>query len=471
MAVSLRTRLTLAFALVGFASVLTISVLVNFFMEWQFRQYAVRKQEERNREIVSLISAQYLGQGRLGRDSWKADVVQDIGVNVLEEGLILKLSDRGGWTVWDALEYNSGLCRAMIDRMSRHMLARYPSLEGGLTQKGYPILAGQEQVGTLQIGTYGPFYFSDTEFYFIDTLNRMLLWVSLGTLVLALASGMIISRRLSAPIAGVIASAGRIAAGDYGATVDASSSTREVKELVKAVNHLANTLGEQDRLRKRLTSDVAHELRTPLASVRGHLEAMIDGVWETSSRSLKGCHEEVLRIGRLVEDLATLGRYDRESLELEKSVFDLTELAHKAVSLLDGEFAKKSVQVSCVGAPAVVEADRNKITQVLTNLLSNGLAFTPGGGRVEVRIKELAETAELVVADTGIGIPPEDLPFIFERFYRVDKSRSRSSGGSGIGLAIVHEILRAHGGGIQARSEPGKGSEFIVTLPKSGGAV
>jgi two-component system sensor histidine kinase BaeS len=460
MTLRLRTSLSLAFVAVGLAAVLTLMVFVNLFLQVQFRHYAVRKQEERNREVLALVATQYDGNGH-----FKAGVIQDIGVSVLQEGLILRLVDAQGRTVWDALEYNSGICHAMIDQMAASMSARYPSLQGGLTQMGYPVQYGGRQVGTLQIGTYGPFYYSDTEFLFIDTLNRLLLWVALGAVAVSLASGLLAARRLSNPIARVIASTRQIAAGEYEVRVAARSRTREVRELEEAVNHLARNLGEQDRLRRRLTADVAHELRTPLTTVRGHLEAMIDGVWEPTGERLKGCHEEILRLGHLVQDLATLARFESGALTLRREPVQLAELVEDVVRLHGQRFRMKGVELRSASRPIAVPADREKMVQVLVNLLDNALTFTPPGGTVDVRTDTEGSLACLSVRDTGRGIPEKDLPHVFERFYRVDESRARSSGGSGIGLTIVREIVRAHAGTVQARSTPGEGTEILVRLP------
>ena len=460
----LRTRLSLAFVAVGLAAVLTITIVVNLFFQVQFRRYAIRKQEERNRDVLALVATQYGGNGH-----WKAEVVQDIGARVLEEGLILRLVDEHGRPVWDALEYNSGICHAMIDQMAEHMSARYPSLRGGLAQTDYPVEHGGRLIGTLQIGTYGPFYYSETEFLFIDALNRLLLWVAVGTLALALASGLAASRGLSEPIARVTASTREIAAGDYDARLTVRSRTREVRELVQAVNHLSLTLGQQDRLRKRLSADVAHELRTPLATVQGHLEAMIDGVWQPSAGRLAACHEEILRLGHLVQDLSELARYESGALTLKAESLDLKRLAEDIVSLRTHGFRMKGVRLTCSGDPVRLSADREKMTQVLVNLLDNALAVTPPGGTVVVRVGAAAGFGRISIADNGPGIPERDLPFIFERFYRIDESRSRASGGAGIGLTIVREIVRAHGGNVEVHSRLGSGSQFVVLLPSPGG--
>jgi two-component system sensor histidine kinase BaeS len=215
---------------------------------------------------------------------------------------------------------------------------------------------------------------------------------------------------------------------------------------------------------------VAHELRTPLTTLRSHLEALIDGVWEASPARLKGLHEETLRLGRLVEDLSSLSRYEQGGLELKREPLRAAELAAPVVALWQERFRRKGVSLELrAGAPeAMIRADREKLTQVLTNLLDNALNFTPPGGKVQVSVSAKAGGVELAVEDTGCGIPAEDLPHVFERFYRADPSRARDTGGFGIGLSIVREIVRAHGGTVEVRSAPGRGSEFRVILPDSG---
>jgi signal transduction histidine kinase len=196
------------------------------------------------------------------------------------------------------------------------------------------------------------------------------------------------------------------------------------------------------------------------------MEAMIDGIWEPEIERLKSCHEEIERINRLVGDLAKVAKYESENLILNKTDFDISQLIRRIVSNFETDFINKGVTINYNGGEEVVFADQDKLSQVIINLVSNALKFTPEGGTVEISVRDTEKIKEIHVKDTGLGIPSEDLPYIFERFYRADKSRNRATGGSGIGLAIVKAIIEAHKGTVDVHSELGKGTEFIVYLPK-----
>jgi signal transduction histidine kinase len=236
--------------------------------------------------------------------------------------------------------------------------------------------------------------------------------------------------------------------------------------MVGAVNNMAESLSQQDSLRRRLTTDVAHELRTPITVVASHLEAMMDGVWDATPERLKSLYDETARLSDLVSDLERLSKVENGIRELNKTEIDLLDAAKSAKSGFEIEADKKGIQLSVVGEPTTVLADKARIQQVLANLLSNALKYTPDGGRVNLAVYETDEGGAVSVEDNGIGISEEELPLVFERFYRTDKSRSRKTGGAGIGLAIVKSIVEAHGGKVAAKSAPDKGSVFIVNLPK-----
>jgi two-component system, OmpR family, sensor histidine kinase BaeS len=220
-------------------------------------------------------------------------------------------------------------------------------------------------------------------------------------------------------------------------------------------------------LRKRLTADVAHELRTPLATLQSHMEAMIDGIWEPDTERLESCHEEILRIGRMVGDLEKLARFESENLVLNREPFDMAELVKRIIINFESDFRNKRVKIDFHGTEQIVTLDKDKISQVVVNLVSNALKYTCEGGDVKVGIRDIGDMIRLTVQDTGIGISEEDLPCIFERFYRADKSRNRLGGGSGIGLAITKAIVEAHTGTIKVTSRLGEGTEFVLELPKN----
>ena len=223
--------------------------------------------------------------------------------------------------------------------------------------------------------------------------------------------------------------------------------------------HSVSNLEHQETLRKQLTADVAHELRTPLTTISTHLEMMMEGVWQATPERLQTCYDEIGRLEKMVADLERLAKFDGEVLELEKAPHDLWELVKT-----EAEHFPAVIHVT--GEPAVLPLDRARISQVLINLLSNAVKYSGEGAFIHVTVQNSPKYARLLVEDNGHGISEEDLPYIFERFYRAEKSRNRSTGGTGLGLTISKNIVEAHGGQIWAESQLGKGSKFIVELPK-----
>jgi len=440
-----------------------IGVLANRMLERQFEKYVVDKLEQNAEEISLTLSERYLRWG----ESWDTDGVESIGMSALGDGLILRVEGPDGSVIWDAIEHNSGMCAALLQQMAENMESRYTGFQGGYAEKTYPVSAAGKTVGKAVVGYYGPYFYTENDLAFIGTLNTLLLAAAAAAGVTAVLLAAYMARRLSSPIGRVVDAAGQIAKGSYSGRVSEKSSTREIITLTGAINALAESLDKQERLRKRLTADVAHELRTPLANLQGQLEAMIDGIWQPDAKRLQSCHEETLRLARITGDLETLSRYESDGIALHRERFDVSELIAQVLDSFESTFIKKHITLAADNRPVILEADGDKLGQVLINLLSNALKFTPDGGEVAVTAEESDDRVKIIVKDTGIGIAAEDQPLIFERFYRADKSRSRSTGGSGIGLAIVRSIVEAHGGTVGVRSRPGRGSEFIVLLPKS----
>lgn len=457
----LRTKLTVSYALVALFLVAAITIITNVFLQKQFNEYVMKQNEAKNQGTVNLIKQQYNSDTK----TWNSGAIENIGVDALEQGMIVKLKDANDNAVWDATVHNNGLCEQMITHMALNMESRYPSLKGGYEEKSYTISGNSGYIGTVIIGYYGPFYYSENDTAFIDTLNHLLAIAAIASLGVALMIGTLMARRISNPIIKAIHVSEQISKGNYKGRIIEKSSTKEMDNLIETINNLAKALENQDMLRKRLTSDVAHELRTPLATLQSHLEAMIDGVWEPSSERLKSCHEEILRINRLVGDLEKLAKFEGDNLTLEKTEFNIKDLIVHLLSNFETEFNNKSIKYSIEGASYTVYADRDKISQVLVNLLSNAVKYTSNGGLITVRLTKDKEWINIHVKDTGDGISEEDLPYIFERFYRADKSRNRITGGSGIGLAIVKAIVEAHNGRISVTSKIGEGSEFVISLP------
>ncbi|PKM94430.1 MAG: two-component sensor histidine kinase [Firmicutes bacterium HGW-Firmicutes-1] len=458
---SLRTKLSLSYILVALICVALISFLTNYLVDKQFQSYIKNNLEQENKSVVATITQQYQAN-----NNWNMDLIESIGIAAIENGLIIKIKDKNGKMIWDATVHNNGMCEEILKKMASNMENSYPSLKGGYVEKIYPILYEANTVGSIDIGYYGPFFLNDNDMDFISRMNRLFIVVGIFSLIFALVLGFFMARRLSTPIAKVINTAEMISKGFFNNRIHENPNTKEMSQLTETVNHLAETLGTQESLRKRLTADVAHELRTPIATLQGHMEAMIDGIWEPDAKRLNSCHEEIMRIGRLVDNLGKLEKYENENLTLDKTEFDISKIISRILQNFESQFISKSIEVAFIERKEFLYADQDKVSQVIVNLLSNALKYTQESGRVEITVKSKRDHVEIVVKDNGQGISVKDLPYVFERFYRVDKSRNRLTGGAGIGLTIVKAIVEAHMGEISVQSEINVGSQFVVVLPK-----
>ncbi len=461
---TLRYKLTASFLLIALFSLALVGLFANLFLGRQFERYTREKMQQTIDTTVTQVVSLYARDGR-----WDISRLDETGMNLLTDGLILRVEDTSGLVLWDARVHNNGMCMRILENMAQNMQSYQANFQGGYEEQTFPAEVGGQTVGSVTVGYYGPYYFSDADLQFLMTLNRLLLIagaISLGACILL---GAYLAQRLSKPISRVIAAAEKISAGNLSERLTADETTAELTALSRSVNSLAASLEQQDALRKRLTADVAHELRTPLTTLQSTVEAMLDGVWEPNEAHLLSCRDEILRLGKLVEELGALSRYEAETLVLQRESFDLLPLSQKILTQFEQQAKKSGVTLSVSGGETVVFADRDKIGQVLVNLLHNALKFTPSGGSILVSLAREDGVASMRVSDTGCGISQEHLPYIFERFYRADASRSRETGGSGIGLAIAQAIARAHGGEICATSVVGEGSAFTLTLPRQDG--
>ncbi|MDH4137672.1 MAG: cell wall metabolism sensor histidine kinase WalK [Anaerolineae bacterium] len=312
-----------------------------------------------------------------------------------------------------------------------------------------------------------PSLVADLDANFRAAVNEILVVAALAAFLAAVAVSIFTAQRIVGPLQAMMKASQRIAAGDYRQRVQVLGQD-ELGALARAFNRMAETLERTEQRRLELIGDVAHELRTPLSSIKGIMEGLVDGVLTTEPATFLLVQREVTRLQRLIHDLEELSRAEAGQVPLDPRAVAPADLVRAAADRLRPQFEGKSVSLH-LDLPAdlpQVRADPSRIIQVLLNLLGNALQYTPSNGQVTVRAWRDGREVVIVVQDTGIGIPPEHLPHIFERFYRVDKSRSRPGGGSGIGLTIARHLVEAHGGRIWATSPgPGQGSTFSFTLP------
>jgi signal transduction histidine kinase len=460
----LRTRLSLSIALVVLLTVAPVSFLANIIIGRQFERNVSEREAERAALIADTIGHQYSGDNA-GLGEWDMEFIHGVGMYALYDGYIVKVYDADGAAVWDAENHDMTLCEHIMGDIAARMGARRPGIGGGFAARAYPLAANGKTVGFVEISYYGPYFLSGEDFRFLDALNAAL--VSIGALatLAAVAAGWLLARRVASPVTKAAQMARRISGGDYAVRLEDGTKTREIRDLVESVNRLADALSEQERLRRRLTADVAHELRTPITVAASHLEAMIEGVWAPDAPALQSVYEEIGRLGTLAGDLESLARAESAGFSLQKTKLDMLAAARAAAAGLEIEARRKNIELTVGGEPSPVLADRDRIISVISNLLTNAIKYTPENGHISVTVRSRESVCELIVSDDGAGIPEKDLPLIFERFYRADVSRSRATGGSGVGLAIVKSVVAAHGGEVFAESELGRGSKFTVSLP------
>jgi signal transduction histidine kinase len=298
---------------------------------------------------------------------------------------------------------------------------------------------------------------------FLHAVHRVLIAGSVTAAAAAMLLGWILVRRLVRPISKMMLLAERIAAGDYAQRV-ATQGPDEFVRLAESLNRMAASLERVEALRRDLVANVAHELRTPLTTLQGYLEGLRDGVVPVSGDTLASLHEEVLRLARLVDTLQQLSRFDARMPGLRRARFDLAILAQQIAALYHPELSARNLRVTVAGdaPPVEVEADADLVSQALRNLLDNALRYASAGTDITVRAARVNGAVRLAVENLGDAIAPDDLPHIFERFYRGEKSRSRDTGGAGIGLALVQEIARAHGGDVGAESTQGRTTVWLT---------
>jgi signal transduction histidine kinase len=480
--ISLKNRLTLTYALFVSFILAVLTLVINLFTNLIFTSLIKDNIAEKSGEIVRVIEELY--NPLMG--GFDTPAIETVGMHFVHEGYIVTVKGEADDPVWDARSCDMRQCTEVIGSITRRMENSF-GISGRMQKQIFPIGYRGRTVGKVSIETYGPFFFSGPESEFLSSINRLLLVCGLAFILLSIVISLLLSRAIARPIVRAGEAARQIAAlyagkgGGRNVRLEGKYKTRELEELSRSINELAEDLEEGERRQKQLTSDIAHELRTPLTCLQGNIEAMIDGVWEPDRERLESCHEEVLRLTGLVEDLNTLKGLEWETVTLNRTDFDLSDLLRLVIEQFGPGAREKGIALALKlpapesndaegrGPSFGINADYDRFKQVFINLLSNAVKYTDSGS-ITVSIerrggKKGEKNWDVVIADTGIGIPEEDLPRVFERFYRSDKSRSRGSGGAGIGLSIAAAIVAAHGGTISAESGAGaSGALFRVSL-------
>ncbi len=348
------------------------------------------------------------------------------------------------------------------------------------------IVVAASALGTVGVAVLlvGPGYFADamghlpgdpmgeamaasTQTAFVDAMRQALLAATVIAVITAAVVSLVVAARIARPVARLAQASRRIAAGHYGERVDADEPG-ELADLAASFNDMAGSLEATERRRLQLVGDVAHELRTPLATLDGYLEGLEDGVVRPDAQTWHLLRAETARLTRMVNELAELWRAEAHQLPLRLQAVDAAEVAREVAAQFEPQAATRGIALVVTDAHVPVMADRDRVAQVVSNYLSNALRHAPDGSSVEVSVVSTPACGRVSVTDHGAGLAADQLEAVFERFYRVDAARSRSAGGSGIGLAIVRALAEAMGGQAWAVSDgPGTGATFVVELPSA----
>lgn len=418
---------------------------------------AYRLQE---RQVAAQQLSRLLGQFWEARGTW-AGVDQlfrtRVEVYLLRQGRVVSVT--GFMAQYILLDREGNVVGCAEQSLLGRCTADDPDLREQAQRYGIPVLAGGRQVGTLV--PMDPAVLTPLEQEFLASVRRAALVGGAVAFAVALLLGTLLATQLALPLQRLIQATERIAKGDLAHRVLIETQD-EIGRLAKAFNRMAETLQRSEAARRQFLADVAHELRTPLSVIRGNLEAVIDEAFPLTPVSLAPVYEETLHLGELVEDLRTLTLADTGHLPLEKERVELGELVAGVVEAVRPVAKEESVEIALERAPELwAFVDPRRIRQVLGNLLSNALRYSPAGSVVTVSARREGEEIWVSVQDQGPGIPEQDLPHIFERFYKADKSRAE--GGTGLGLAIAKGIVQAHGGRIWAENRGG--ARFTFALP------
>jgi two-component system OmpR family sensor kinase len=487
MRISLWLKLMGIFAVIILTGAVVTFLVVNLTTATQFRRFVLSGDLIQAQNLSTFLADYYarrgswqgvddlftspmgpamMGHGMMGSGSMGPEMMQEMFEAMRSSGSLVDrvvLADARGIIIADSAD-------ALVGQ-------QYPEQQ---LASGIGITVNEQQVGTVLVGSMIEPILNPLDQDFLRSVNLAVTLSAVAVGMLALVLGSVFFSNLTAPVRDLTRAAEAIATSDLSQRVPVRTRD-EIGRLAQSFNAMVDSLERAEQLRRQMVADIAHELRTPLSLVQGSLEAILDGMYGLTMENVASVHEETLVLSRLVDDLQDLALAEAGQLHLEQEILDINDLVARSAERFRTQAAEQDVTLVTdlpSDLPGVV-GDPQRLNQVLINLISNALRYTPAGGRVAVSAKavkggmnQLEASAQgqhllISVADTGQGIPAEDLHYLFERFYRADKSRARASGGSGLGLAIARQIVEAHGGRIWAESQVSMGSAFRFTLPIS----
>lgn len=459
---SINSKLILSFTFIMIVTIIAIRFFVNTSFKGSFQKYV---DDSNKTEINHLIEFDL--KSIYANNTWDIDLIESLGVDAIRKGIAIEIYDENNNKVWSVFEDEKVLSDITLSEVSENIQSIEKKWNNYFEEYKVDVSdINGSLVGYAYIGHYASTYYMENDVQFFNAANRIIIIIGVIAIGSIIIISIIISKSIANPISKVLKMTKVIGEGNYNRELTYKSNISEIDELIYSINKLSNELNEQENLRKQLTGDIAHELRTPLTSIKGHLDAIVAGIWEPTNDRLNSINEEVTRITKLVDELRKLAMFDSGKNNLKKEVVNLKKYIEGIAYNYEGKALEKNIVIKYQLEDLELLIDKEKFAQVIINILSNAIKYNNGNGEIYIKCFMKDDNFNISVKDNGIGIPKGEIKNIFERFYRVDKSRASNEKGMGVGLTISKSIINAHGGEIKVFSEVNKGSEFIVILPK-----
>lgn len=459
---SINSKLIISFTLIMIATILSIKLFVNTIFKDSFEKYV----DDSNKvEVNHLIEFDL--KNLYTNESWNIEFIENLGIEAIRKGIAIEIYDKNDNKVWSVFEDEKVLSDKTLNDISKNMKSIEKQWDNYFEELKVDINddEGNILVGYAYIGHYASTYYMENDVEFFNAINRIIIIIGVISISSIIIISIIISRSIAKPISKVSKMTKYIGEGNYKNKLNYKSNIMEIDDLINSINKLSNELNDQENLRKQLTGDIAHELRTPLTSIKGHLDAIIVGIWEPTNERLNSINEEVKRITNLVDELRKLAKFDSGKDNLNKEIVNLKNYIKSIAYNYERKALEKNIVIKYQLENIEALIDKEKFAQVIINILSNAIKYNNGNNEIYIKVFKKNNSINISIKDSGIGIPKSEYKNIFERFYRLDKSRGANEKGVGVGLTIAKSIVNAHGGEIEVYSEINKGSEFIISLP------
>lgn len=452
---TLRFRILFYLLVASLCGIFLTSLSILWGFEEHFSDY-LRENREKNINLIEEVAIQeFAGSGNLISERTNSLMHEQ----AMTENLFYQIYDAEGNIVADTT-----MMLGMMGNMGTQSNSR---LDKDYQSSVYDLKSDQKTIGSMKV--LYPKHLLEEDSSFLKQIKQNIYIAIIVTVILSFLFSMLFAKRLSAGFNQLSEAVHELREHKWHTRVKVEDLTEELKPIGYSFNDLALSLSKEEVLRKQFTADLAHELRTPLATLRSQIEAYQDGIWEPTPKRLQQSHDELMRLVRLVNELEKLLAAENPQIKLQKKDIEAGKMITHIENQFDPLFREKGVQLNVSKSTTEYwfKADRDRVVQILTNIVNNALQYTPSGKRVEISIVEKEHLIGFSVKDEGIGIREEDVPFLFERFYRGEKSRDRKTGGMGIGLSIVKALVDAHKGVIKIESKLNTGTTVTVLFPKA----